>query len=184
MADRSTITPELCRQLLRYEPETGRLFWLHRPRVMFNSDRIFNSWNSKWAGAEGFTSMRGSGADYKCYIGGIHDMKFKAHRVAWAIYYGEWPNEIDHINGNPLDNRIANLRSVSHRENSRNRRMPTNNKSGHMGVRWDAKFSKWLARIKVDKGYKHIGLFADINDAIAARKAAEIELGYHDNHGR
>lgn len=187
MAATDNITPDLCRQLLRYEPETGRLFWRERPRELCESDRIHRSWNTKWAGRQAFLSLRANPAnDYACYIGAILNVKCKAHRVAWAIFHGEWPDEIDHINGDPLDNRIVNLRSVSHRENAANRRTPTNNKSGHMGVQWAERHGKWLAVIKVPgkTGNRHIGLFDNVEDAAQARREAQQALGYHANHGR
>lgn len=185
MAARADITPELCRQLLDYDPETGKLFWKARPRELFESDRIFRSWNTKWAGKEGFATVRESGrSGYKCYIGGIFDKSHKAHRVAWAIYYGEWPEHIDHINGDTLDNRICNLRSVSHRENMMNASLPSDNKSGRIGVCFNKKTGKWLATIKINRRHKYLGDFTLKEDAIAAREAAERELGFHANHGR
>jgi hypothetical protein len=186
MADKPNITPELCRQLLRYEPETGKLFWKPRPREMFDSDRIFRSWNTKWAGAEAFVTIRKSGkSDYQSLTSSIFNKPHKAHRVAWAIHYGKWPeHEIDHINGDTLDNRICNLRSVSRRENMMNASLPSDNKSGRIGVCFNKKTGKWLATIKVNRRQKYLGDFALIEDAIAAREAAERELGYHENHGR
>lgn len=184
MAIKPDITPELCRQLLRYEPETGKLFWRHRPRELFDSDRIYRSWNTKWAGKMAFATACETEPGRLCLIGGIFNKSFKAHRVIWAISHGEWPEEVDHINGNPLDNRLANLRSVDRRENMRNTRVPAHNKSGRMGVYWSKRDERWLAKIKTDRGYKHIGLFSDIEDASRAFEAAKVKYGYHANHGR
>lgn len=59
----------------------------------------------------------------------------RAHRLAWFLHYGKWPElEIDHINGNTLDNRIENLRLATRVENQRNTRKPQDNKSGYKGV--------------------------------------------------
>jgi hypothetical protein len=187
MADRADITPELLRQLLRYEPETGLFFWRHRPREYCDSDRSWRSWNTKWEGKQTFKVRSDNGrSGYTSIVGTINCTQFKAHRVAWAIHYGEWPDEIDHINGDPTDNRIENLRNVTHRENARNRRIPTNNTSGRMGVQWSKRHNKWLAFIRSEKrrGNAHLGLFDKFEDAVKAREAAEQANGYHANHNR
>jgi hypothetical protein len=146
MADKPDITPELCRQLLRYEPETGKLFWKARPASFFAHS--FNRWggiktaetnaliwNRKYAGKEAFTA---NSRGYR--TGRMFDWQYFAHRVIWAIVYGEWPvvgMDIDHINGDKSDNRIANLRCVSHQENGQNAKRPNNNTSGRIGVSYN-----------------------------------------------
>lgn len=109
--------------------------------------------------------------------------KYKLHRIVWVIHHGEWPDQIDHINGDRADNRIENLRSVSKRENSLNIRLRPDNKSGCPGVNWHARSSKWIAQIRDDGKYVYLGCFSDLSDAVRARKAAEIKYGYHENHG-
>lgn len=182
MADRSTITPELCRQLLRYEPETGRLFWLRRPASMFNSQRACNVWNGRYADKEAFT------ADANGYrVGRILDMPFKAHRVGWAMVHGTWPQagfDVDHINGNPSDNRIINLRAVPHQENGRNIKRASTNSSGRTGVSFNKATSRWEAYIGDGRARQRLGHFARLEDACAAREDAERRNGYHRNHGR
>lgn len=185
MADRADITPELCRQLLRYEPETGKLYWLRRPREMFDSDRIFLSWNAKWPGNEALSAVRYGPSGARCRCGSILSRPVKAHRVAWAITHGRWPISLDHINGDPTDNRLSNLREVTQAENQRNMRRPSDNKSGRIGVCWNRKTGKWLATIKLAPGkQKYLGDFRSFDAACRAREKAERELGYHANHGR
>lgn len=177
MATRSDITPELCRQLLRYEPETGNLFWRPRGFDRFPDDRSAKIWNTRFAGKEAFTAIsRG----YK--IGTIDYVMVKAHRVAWAIHYGVWPEVIDHINGDPADNRIENLRSVQQSSNMLNIAKRTDNSSGATGVY--AANGAWVAEIRLQGRKRYLGAFATIEDAISARKDAEKELGFHHNHGR
>ena len=106
--------------------------------------------------------------------------KYLAHRIAWKLLYGEDPEEIDHINGNRSDNRITNLRSVSRLENMRNRKRASHNTSGVTGVCWYKNRSKWRAYISEEL----LGDFDKFEDAVAARKQAEKEYGYHPNHGR
>lgn len=109
----------------------------------------------------------------------------KSHRVAWRLFYGEWPaGIIDHINGNGLDNRILNLRQVDAIDSARNKPMQRNNTSGVVGVNFYKKTGKWVAKIS-NKGRRiTIGYYDDIESAAKARRCAEIELGYHANHGR
>lgn len=82
-------------------------------------------------------------------------------------------HEVDHINRNTLDNRTSNIRHVSPSQNRMNRGKQLNNKSGHIGVAWVKRFSKWMAHIRKDGVQKNLGYFDDINDAILARRNAE-----------
>lgn len=81
----------------------------------------------------------------------------------------------DHINGDKLDNRKANIRFVPQELNSQNRGKGKNNTSGHTGVSWQVRYKKWSAYITVNRKRIHLGTFSDRQDAIAAREAAEIK---------
>lgn len=186
MAKRPLPSPEVLRQLLRYEPETGKLFWKERgPEWFKTKDRrgpewAMRGWNSAFAGKEAFTTLTNG---YR--QGSVFGRGCLAHRLIWAIVHGEHPpEEIDHINGNRSDNRISNLRSVSSLDNAKNICRRSDNSSGTTGVMWNRASGKWRARIMVDQKEIHLGQFADIQAAIAARKAAEWKLGFHPNHGR
>lgn len=162
-------------KLLEYDPNTGLLFWKRRPSDMFPSIRAANSWNGRYAGKETASFVNPWG--YRDIS--IMRVKHASHRVAWAIYHGEWPDgEIDHINRDPSDNRIDNLRVVSSLENSRNKGNYKNNKSGHRGVTWHKGTGKWMGQIKVDKKNIHLGLFERPEDAGRAyRDAAKRYFG-------
>lgn len=176
--------PETLKRLLDYNPETGRFYWKERGGAEFMGGKrsgqgIANNWNSKLAGKEAF--LHSSPAGYKgCSIQGHATL---AHRAAWMIYYGETPEVIDHINGIRDDNRIANLRNVSHKINCRNQKIRAVNKSGCVGVRQKKGERKWIAEIKVDYVKKFLGYFDTKQDAIKARKDAEKRYGFHSNHG-
>lgn len=102
-----------------------------------------------------------------------------AHRVAWAIYHGAWPDRIvDHINHDKLDNRIQNLRLVTNSESARNKPLSPRNKSGVAGVQRVG--NRWVVTISTTQ----LGSFRSFDDAVAARRAAEVEMGFHPNHGR
>lgn len=182
----STLTPHLLREMIAYEPATGELRWRPRSACHFRDDDRHtaasrkNQWNGKFADKVALTKVNRSG-----YLAGaIFGTSVLAHRVAYAIYHGAWPDQVDHINGDPADNRIANLRSVDRSGNHRNRRLPKSNRSGVIGVRWNPKISKWCAAIRTGGRQQHLGSFADKSEAVAARAAAEREAGYHSNHGR
>jgi hypothetical protein len=149
--------------LLEYEPDTGRFCW-----------RVDRS-NGVKAGQEtGRVDSRGY--LQVCVLG----RRYLAHRLAWFYAHAEWPpEEIDHINHDRLDNRMANLRVVSRAVNARNRPVPPNQRSGVAGVRWHKATGKWAATV----GNKHLGLFTTVPDAAAVRVRALALAGYHPNHG-
>ena len=110
---------------------------------------------------------------------------YRAHRLAWLIVYGSFPpDQIDHINGVKHDNRIMNLRAVTHAENSRNRPLYIGNKSGHTGIFYNKRMKKWVAQIGGTDKRVNLGSFENKEDAIEARRIAEINYNYHPNHGR
>ena len=97
---------------------------------------------------------------------------------------GEDPLCIDHINGDPSDNRWCNLRSVTQKENGRNLKLSKSCTTGHLGVIWYKPSQRWRVRISPEGQNIHIGMFDDYEEAVAARKAAEIKYGFHPNHGK
>ena len=82
---------------------------------------------------------------------------------------------VDHIDRNPLNNQMSNLRICTNLENAHNRSMPITNKSGYLGVRWVKNSNKWIAQIRYNNKSIHLGYFTDVNDAIKARKEAELK---------
>lgn len=173
-------------KLLKYDPETGKLFWLPRTAEMFQ-DSAFRAgtlarvkcWNARLAEKEAGALWPNG---YK--VLSLYSRRYLAHRVVWIMHYGEWPsNHLDHVNGVRSDNRITNLREASYAENSKNRR-PQVNASGTMGVVWHKRDKRWQAGIMVSGKTIHLGQFTEKTDAIAARKQAEKDYGFHPNHGR
>lgn len=173
------IEPEMLRHLLRYEPETGKLFWL--PRTEETGGKRFRQFNKQFAGKE---ALYGNSGSHGYRMGAIFNRQYLTHRVVWALVNGAWPSRIDHINGDKTDNRIANLRVATASENARNCALSPRNKSGVVGVNWAKHAGKWRAAIYTKSGHRHLGYFSDIKSAADARKVAEREEGYHPNHGR
>jgi hypothetical protein len=110
----------------------------------------------------------------------IDQRNYKAHRLAWLYVHGVWPTgEIDHRNGDPRDNRIANLRDVTHAVNLQNLTKPRAGcKSGMLGAQWDASRQKWKASIRTQGASKHLGRFDTPEEAHEAYKNAKRKL--HD----
>ena len=181
MSAKSLPSPELLRQLLRYEPDTGKLYWKERTPNMFKRERDCKGWNLKFSGKEAFTAKTANGYHH----GAINCTNYYAHRIIFSMAYGSLSHgEIDHVNGDKSDNRLGNLREVSHAENMKNAKIQKNNVSGFSGVHYEMSSRKWRATISVDGKVKGVGRFSNKDDAIAARKEAEAKYGFHPNHGR
>jgi len=118
----------------------------------------------------------------------VGDTTILAHHIVWVLVYGEMPKDyIDHIDGNPENNAISNLRDVTHRVNHRNQKKRSNNSSGFGNVCWHKATNKWQARVRIQDTVKHLGVFAAIEDAVAARDHfinENPQLGYTERHSQ
>ncbi len=154
---RPELTAECLRSVLHYDQETGIFTW-----------KVSTSRRVKVGDVAG--SQNGGG-----YLQiSVQSRLQLAHRLAWLYIHGSWPkDQIDHINRIRTDNRISNLREVSHKQNMQNRSKPSTNTSGHTGVRWNKQRSKWQAYIMHNRKHLHLGYFSILEEAVAARKAAE-----------
>lgn len=127
-------TVKLLKELLHYESETGVFYWL-----VSNSNRIKVGDVAGCVNPYGYVVIR------------IDGHLYRAHRLAWLYVYGNYPEGkqpfIDHINGNPSDNRITNLRCSSLAENQKNRKINSNNKSGVLGVSREKKETQYGTKI-------------------------------------
>ena len=108
------------------------------------------------------------------------------HRYIWETAFGPIPEGmyIDHINGVRHDNRLENLRLVDRTGNARNAKRRNDSSSGVTGVHFHKQHGKWNSRINHEGKRVELGLYRDWFEAVCARKAAEVRLGYHENHGR
>lgn len=176
MAYKALPSPEVLRQLLRYEPETGNFYWMQRDASLFpanvrTSEHDAAIWNNRYSGRQTFLSVLRNG-----YLAGqVFKQKLLAHRVAWAVHYGAWPvGPIDHINRVRNDNRIANLRVVSAAENSANRSSPIGKVDAEVGV-FSAANGRFKAAISTGGKSRYLGTFANKHDARSAYLAAQAE---------
>lgn len=170
--------------LFNYDPINGLLYWKKRDEKAIGmgfhvSHNSLKWWNARYPGKE--AGSNGGDGYLRIRIGSA---KYLAHRIVFAMANKRWPTlQIDHIDGRKRNNAIINLREVTILENSRNQKIPKSNKSGHIGVSWLNRCSKWQANIKVNGRNISLGLFKKKEEAIAARKAAEAQYGFHQNHG-
>ena len=117
------------------------------------------------------------------YIVGNFDCKYsRAHRLIFMWHYGFLPKEIDHIDGNPSNNRIENLRQANRSENGMNQKLNSRNTSGVKGVTWKKDKQKWHARVKVNKKNKHLGYFDDLE--LAELVVQEVRNKFHGEFAR
>lgn len=167
--------------LFTYDPHSGALHWKPRARELFPTEKVFKRWNTMYAGRKAGWLDRKHG--YICVC--VWAKTFRAHRVCWTLSNGKTPTyEIDHINGVRYDNRVRNLRDIPLSENSRNRQRYVSNTSGVTGVMWANNVGKWKAQIGSGRNRRNLGYYDDFEDAVSARKAANIQFGFHQNHGR
>lgn len=155
------ITPERLRERLHYDPETGIFRWRVRPH---RRSRRRAGDVAGYLQPQGYISIR------------IDTVGYRAHRLAWLYVYGCWPKpEVDHINRDRSDNRLANLREATRTQNAWNTDAHASNTSGVRGVYWHKRAGKWHAQIAAHGQMIYLGLFDSIEEAGAAYRAAEIK---------
>ena len=114
----------------------------------------------------------------------VDSKKYLNHRLIFLMHNGYSPECIDHIDGNPLNNRIENLRDATFSQNLQNSKTYTTNKSGVKGVNWNKQHNKWQALIQTGGKAKHIGYFKELDAATDAVKSARLNLHKeYANHG-
>lgn len=157
---------ERVRQVLDYDPAIGVFRWRWRADVR-------KEWNTRYAG---MIAGSPSSAMYSAIT--IDCTSHLAHRLAWFYTTGSWPHaDIDHIDMDRSNNRIANLREATRSENMHNIGAPANNTSGVKGVCWHRRSKKWDARIEAGGRRINLGCFANLDDA--ARAYAEAAQKHH-----
>jgi len=144
---------------------------------MFTSSDAHKGWNARFAEREAFTAI-----NHGYRRGMIRPLHMYAHQVIWKIMTGLDAPELDHVDGNKLNNAWRNLRLAPSGTNQRNFPKRQDNTSGQVGV--VRRGDKWIAQFGVNGTTKHIGIYDTKEAAIKARKLVEKEYGFHPNHGR
>ncbi len=155
------LTQQRLKEIVSYDPDTGKFTWLE----------------CKYRSKVGTVAGSETGPGYWSVC--ILNTRYRAHRLAWFYTFGVWPNgEIDHIDRNGMNNRIANLREVTKSENHQNTNLRSNNTSGFKGVSMNA--GKWQVNIHVRGKNFGLGRFAHLEDAAAAYAAGAAKYHTHN----
>ena len=160
-------------ELLNYNPETGILTW----KV---SRRGYRGIKAGDVAGTVHPSLARPG--YKSIRLMVDQKWHEANRVAWVLHFrSKIPDGmyIDHINGDATDNRAANLRLASHKQNMENMKLSARNSSGYRGVSWDSSRSRWVATISHNGKQKNLGRFETKEKAVAAVITARSNLYTH-----
>lgn len=169
-----------------YNPETGEIRWKEwvSPE-WYKYEGAYDTYMKNRAGTV-VTFSKASGGGLYTSAGGIDGIY--AHRIAWVVMYDSLPvNHIDHIDGNPENNKLENLRDVTHKINNRNTKMRRDNTSGYTGVYWHSQSNKWLASVCINGRNKSLGCYEKLEDAADARRKfieQHPELGFSVRHGK
>lgn len=166
------------KRCLIYDEETGQLRWRERPAWMFGSLQAWKSWNVRFCGKLAFTSQDNGGY----FVGGINGKNYRSHRVIWKLLYGTDPGLIDHINGDPSDNRRCNLRSCTSSTNLRNAKQRRVCRSGVTGVYFQKQSRRWVAQMRVP-GFSKSKSFTSLRAASSWRKEMQRKFNFTERHG-
>ncbi len=162
---------QLAKALFEYDPQSGALTWRVGTRATPLGERAGSIARHK---VQAYTSY---------FNVTIFGERYKAHRIAWLLQTGSWPQKhIDHIDGNGLNNKWDNLREVTQGQNACNQKVRSDSTSGVKGVSYDKKRGMWYVYIDVDKKRKHLGRYDTKGEAVAVRAAAE--KIYHGEYAR
>lgn len=174
-------------ELFVYNPETGQLVWKERPRHHFSSDKAWKVFNTAMAGrVAGHKQVRANGDRQSINVRTFSGCGIKrAHRVIWEMMTGQsLPKNvlIDHIDGDPWNNKWSNLRLAMPHQNQFNAKRRRDNKSGIKGVSYVHRDKRWAAQIRV--AGKRISLGHHITKGLAAVARAKAALRYHGQFAR
>ena len=152
---KADLTAQRLRELLYYNPETGRFTW-----------RVSRRGSAARAGQEVLERVNDNGYA----LVGVDRCSHRAHRLVWLHVHGVWPVKfIDHINGVRTDNRLANLREATNAENLQNLRYAKSHSShGFLGVTYSKTNSRWIGQITRDGQHFYLGSFKTVEEARAA----------------
>ena len=153
------ITQTRVRELFDYDPETGVLTWRVSPARNVPAGSV--------AGTKCLSGYRQVGIDGRLY---------RAHRIIWLHVHGELPQVLDHADGDPSNNCLANLRKATHSQNMYNQRMNRRNTSGFKGVSWCKQRRKWTANIRTRTKHKNLGFYATAREAATVYVLEALEL--------
>jgi hypothetical protein len=138
--------------------------------------------NGNYAGAVVGTKPTGA-RNFRYSTTKIHGEHWCVHKLIYLYHHGVVPDQLDHINRDSTDNRIENLRPANSSENTRNRRLFSNNTSGCKGVTWNKRIKKWQSYVSMNSKTKHLGYFEDLELAdLVSTEARDLYHGKYATH--
>lgn len=159
------MTQELVKELFIYDDNIGRLI------RKSNNEIAGYVWKDPKRSNHFYRSIK------------INYKEYKEHRLIWLYHYGSMPiDQIDHIDGNSINNKIDNLREVTNIINSKNRCIQSNNTVGYHGITMHK--GRYRVRININGIRKSCGVYNTFEEAYKIRKELEKQYNYHINHGR
>ena len=153
---------EYVNEYLSYDKETGNLYQKKkRPKVKVGQ-------------------LAGGITPYGYRFIQLNGRKYPAHHIVWMFETGAFPSQtLDHIDGNPLNNKFSNLREVTTKQNTENRGKQKNNKTGYKGVSFNNRLQKYVAQIQHNYQPIYIGIYQTAYEAHLAYEEKAKELFTH-----
>ncbi|RKZ83842.1 MAG: HNH endonuclease [Gammaproteobacteria bacterium] len=173
--NRDTLTQDILKELLHYNPDTGVFTWRRRDRRWFATKRAHSVWNARYAGRKAGTTK---GPYVQLILVGV---RCYGHQAAYLYAHGYVPDEILHDNQDGRFNAISNLKAGTRAENLKNMKGRKGTASGVTGV--SRMRGKWQVCVMVNGRRVRGGTFATIAQAKIAAKALYQKHGFHPNHG-
>lgn len=181
---RAKHTVEYMHECFDLDADAGQIVWKVRPLHHFRSEHGWRTTNGRSAGRVAGSRVCSEKGYRQVEIDGV---SYKVHRIIFALANGKWPDgEIDHINGDPTDNSVRNMRDVSGTDNMLNKGIYRRNETGepNISLRRETYLEKrWHVQM-VSRGVKHQAYFATLDEARIWRDAMRVSLGFHLNHGK
>jgi len=131
-----------------FEYKDGELYW-----KVARSNRVKVGQKTGWVSKIGYVYVN------------VNNIPTCSHRIIFAMHYGHFPEQVDHINGNKSDNRIENLRAATRSENFCNAKKRIDNTSGIKGIYWENQRNKWRAYCHKNGKRYDAGFFDNIEEA-------------------
>ena len=174
---------------VKYTPETGEMRWLERPRDHFSTQSGWRKFNARFAGKPvGSLNKRKSGygnLEFSLEMNGVRS-RHNVARVAWELVNGPIPEGlfVDHMDTNPINNKLSNLRLATKRQNAQNTGKRKDNTSGFKGVQL-TKQGRYRSKININGRQQYLGTFDRPEDAHSAYEVAAMKhFGDYANSAR
>lgn len=163
------MTQSFLKDAFNYDQKSGNLVWrVDRPADHFATTVGHKVYLKQWAGKRAGTKYKDK-TSAQCVVISFKGRKkrFSVHKLVFFYHFGYVPELIDHINGNPHDNKVENLQPLNYSLNTAKASMFSHNTSGYRGCRYRKRDNKWIVNLKVNKYGYYLGQYSDLEYAAA-----------------